>query len=74
MSLQNLGGEPRPRFLKIPAARRYGGGLSRGTLYKLAAKHPGLFKKYGKATLVDLEIFDSILNTLPAARLGARAA
>jgi hypothetical protein len=42
-----------PRFGRIRAAEARSG-LRRGFLYKLAAKHPGLFKKAGAATLVDL--------------------
>ena len=63
----------RPRYLRVKNAVTYGG-VGRSHLYKLAEKHPGLFRKNGKRTLVDLEIFDSILNTMPAARIGARAA
>jgi hypothetical protein len=56
----------RPRYLKIKAAVAYGG-VGRTTLYKLAKNHPGLFRKNGKSTLVDLEILDRILDALPAA-------
>ena len=43
-------------------------GLSRSALYKLATKHPGLFKKYGSSTLVDFDLLiDDILAKLPPA-------
>jgi len=62
----------RPKFLKIPAAVAYSG-ICRTKIYRLARQHPGLYRKHGKATLVDLEILDRILNALPAARIGVRA-
>ena len=65
--------EPHPRFLKIQAAATYCG-IGRSRLYLLARGHPGLFRKNGRATIVDLEMLDRILDALPAARLGARAA
>ena len=48
--------------------------MGRSKLYHLALKYPGLFRKNGKSTLVDLDVFDTILSALPAARLGTRAA
>jgi len=63
-------GKLRPRFLKIPAAVTYGG-IGRSKLYQLAAKYPELFRKNGRTTLVDLQVYDSILNTLPPYRLAA---
>jgi hypothetical protein len=62
-------GQLRPRFTKIPAAVAYSG-VGRSKLYKLAAKHPDLFRKYGKSTLVDIQVLDQILDALPAYRLG----
>jgi hypothetical protein len=56
------------RFGKLPAASEYCG-LSRATLYELAPKHPGLFRKSGTATLVDFRILDAILDALPNARI-----
>jgi hypothetical protein len=53
---------------RIPQAESYSG-LKRGALYKLAAKHKGLFKKAGAATIVDLQILDEILAGLPAAEI-----
>ena len=60
------------RFGRIPAAEQRSG-LKRGALYKLAGANPGLFKKAGAATIVDLEMLDQILAALPAAdvNLGA---
>ncbi len=59
-----------PRFGRIPAAEARSG-LKRGALYELAAKHRGLFRKAGEATIVDLELLDKILSELPAAEIGA---
>ena len=60
-----------PRFGRTPDAQRRSG-LSRGKLYQLAAQHPGLFKKYDTATIVDLEMLDRILEALPAADMRKR--
>jgi hypothetical protein len=54
------------RFGKIPTAVAHCG-VGRTTLYKLAAKNAGLFRKFGKTTLVDLDMLDSILASLPNA-------
>jgi hypothetical protein len=62
-------------------ARRWGrisdaidySGLSRTSLYKLAAANRGLFKKHGAATIVDFEILDRVLEASPAAELSASA-
>jgi hypothetical protein len=59
---------PRRRFGKIPAASEYSA-LSRATLYALAGKNPGLFRKSGSATLVDFDVLDAILNGLPVAEI-----
>ena len=45
-----------------------------GALYKLAALNPGLFKKAGAATIVDLDFLDSVLAELPAADINVGAA
>lgn len=58
------------RFGRIPVAERRSG-LKRGILYELAKQHPGLFRKAGAATIVDLEFLDRVLAELPAANLGA---
>jgi hypothetical protein len=58
------------RFGRIPDAERRSG-LKRSYLYRLAGKNPGLFKKAGAATIVDLEILDQILAALPAADVKA---
>lgn len=55
-----------PRFGRMPAAERRSG-LKRGKLYQLATANPGLFKKVGAATIVDLEMLDDILAASPAA-------
>jgi hypothetical protein len=58
----------RRRFGKLPAATEYSA-LSRATLYELAAKYPGLFKKNGAATIVDFDILDEVLDELPVAKI-----
>ena len=60
------------RFGRVPdAVRRCG--LSRSSLYNLASQHPGLFKKAGSATVVDLPMLDEIMADLPDADLSATA-
>jgi hypothetical protein len=51
----------RPRHVKIEVATEYGGD-SRSGLYKKAAVTPGLFVKDGQMTLVDLNVYDKILD------------
>ncbi len=60
-------------FGRIPKARDQSG-LSRSFLYELAAEHEGLFLKAGKATIVDLDFLDDILEKLPPADVKARGA
>jgi hypothetical protein len=57
-----------PRFGKIRIATQYSG-LGRSKLYELAAEHRGLFRKSGVTTLVDFQILDEILNSLPLAEI-----
>ena len=65
--MSNIHHPLRPRFAKIPAAMRYSGrGGSR--LYEWAIQYPGLFRKDGASTIVDLDILDQILDQLPIAR------
>ena len=45
-------------------------GLSRSALYGLAAENPGLFLKFGSATIVDLIFLDNLMANLPAAQIG----
>jgi hypothetical protein len=42
-------------------------GISRSQLYKFAPKYPGLFRKNGTATIVDLRILNKLLDDLPVA-------
>jgi hypothetical protein len=56
------------RFGRIAAAEQRSG-LKRGKLYQLAAANPGLFKKAGAATIVDLLMLDDVLAALPPADL-----
>jgi hypothetical protein len=63
----------RPRAGKIADAVQYSG-FSRSTLYVLAAQHLGLFRKHGRAVIVDFDILDLIIANLPAAEITARKA
>jgi hypothetical protein len=63
----------RPRFARLKPAANYSG-LGRSRLYELAAVHHGLFKKNGKATIVDFDALDQILDALPAATIKRRGA
>jgi hypothetical protein len=65
--------QPHSRFARINSVTATHP-VGRSNLYKLAAEHPGLFRKHGWNTLVDTEMLDRILDALPAARLGARPA
>ena len=56
------------RWGRIPHAIERSG-LGRSYLYKLAAEHPGLFRKHGTATVVDFQVLDTILEAEPAAEL-----
>lgn len=60
-----------PRFGRINDGIRRSG-LSRAALYTLAAQHTGLFKKYGVATIVDLDKLDQIIASLPDAEIAHR--
>ena len=56
------------RFGRLPVATTESG-LSRSTLYVLATKHEGLFRKLGSTTLVDLDLLDTIIAGLPPAEI-----
>lgn len=60
-----------PRFGRIKDAERRSG-LSRAFLYKIAPEHPGLFKKCGAATIVDLGMLDEVMAALPPAEITPR--
>jgi len=60
----------RPRFGRIPEALSYGG-ISRSRLYEWARERPELLRKNGRASLVDFNIYDEMLNALPTADLKA---
>jgi hypothetical protein len=59
---------PRKRWASVPNAVSYSD-RSKSTLYIMAKQHPGLFRKHGRATLVDLVKLDQILSELPPADL-----
>jgi hypothetical protein len=63
----------RPRFARIPEALTYAG-ISKSRFYEWARERPELVRKNGRASLVDFEVFDEILNALPTADLKATAA
>jgi len=56
----------RPRFGKIAEALAYSG-VSRSRFYEWLKERPELVKKNGRASIVDFDIFDEILDTLPTA-------
>jgi len=56
------------RFACINDAARYAA-RSRGQIYIWATKHPGLLRKDGKTSLVDLARLDQILDGLPIAEI-----
>jgi hypothetical protein len=60
----------RPRAGKVTTAAAYSG-LSRSRLYEIAKVTPGLFKKNGYAVIVDFDVLDRVINSLPVAEIGA---
>jgi hypothetical protein len=60
------------RFGRIPVATAESG-VSRSALYVLAARHRGLFKKLGSATIVDLTLLADIIAGLPDADINISA-
>jgi hypothetical protein len=58
----------RPRFGKLRRAADYSG-ISRSGLYKHAPSWPGLFVKDGRATLVNFDRLDDLLDSLPKAAI-----
>jgi hypothetical protein len=54
------------RWGRIPEAEEFSG-FKKGHLYKMARLHPGLFRKVGTKTVVDLEMLSSILENAPPA-------
>lgn len=59
----------RPNWGSIQTAR-VKSGRSRSWLYRTAAANPGLFRKAGRATIVDLRKLDEIMEALPVAEIG----
>jgi hypothetical protein len=60
----------RPRFGKVPTAVGYSG-CSKSRLYEWGAEHAGLFRKNGASTLIDFDVLDQILDSLPIADIKA---
>ena len=61
---------PSKRWGRVPDAENESG-LSRSTIYKLAGKHKGLFRKHGRSTLVDLWMLHGIIEATPVAEISA---
>jgi hypothetical protein len=59
-----------PRFGRISEAMQYAA-VSRSRLYEWGREKPTLFRKNGRATLIDFRELDKILDGLPAASLRA---
>jgi hypothetical protein len=72
MSIEQSPTRAHRRFGRIPVATAESG-LSRSALYVLAAKHRGLFKKAGSATIVDLNMLADIIAELPDADINISA-
>jgi hypothetical protein len=58
----------RPRSGNLRTAEIYSG-MSRSSLYELAAVYRGLFKKAGASTIVDFDVLDRVIDALPAAEI-----
>ena len=66
--LTRRGVAPRPRGGCIADAVAYSG-IGRSSLYIAAAKTPGLFRKNGKAIVVDFDVLDEVIDNLPPAEI-----
>jgi hypothetical protein len=60
----------RPRFGRVPAALTYAA-VSRSRFYEWAQTRPELIRKNGTASIVDFNVLDEILDSLPVAELKA---
>jgi hypothetical protein len=63
----------RPRFGRIPTAVAYSG-VGRSSLYEMASKVPGLFRKNGAAVLVDLDMLEQLVLAMPVAEINMPSA
>ena len=54
----------RPRMGKMPAAVAYSG-RSKSRIYEWGQQFPELFRKDGASTLIDFNVLDRILDSLP---------
>ena len=59
-----------PLTMKIPDAVKFSG-ISRASLYRLASDGRIVFRKFGKATLVDVKSLSLFLEALPIADLNS---
>jgi hypothetical protein len=57
------------RYGRLPGPGEKVSGLSRGSIYNLAAKNPGLLKKAGSASILDLNKLDRVIAELPDAQI-----
>lgn len=57
-----------PRFGRVKDSKSRCG-LSRSTLYEIAADDQGVFRKHGNVTIVDYHRVDRILEKLPPAEI-----
>jgi hypothetical protein len=58
----------RPRWADLNRAVEYSP-AGRSTLYLLASQHQGLFRKLGGKIVVDLDLHDAIMASLPSAKI-----
>ena len=56
------------RFGKVKDALDYSG-ISRSRLYQWGARRPDLFRKNGRASIVDFDVLDDLLDGLPPAKI-----
>jgi hypothetical protein len=59
---------PPRRWSRVPQACDHSG-MSKSSLYKIASQNPGLFRKHGRSTFVDLQMLDKIIEDAPPAEL-----
>ena len=57
------------RYGRLPGPGEKVSGLSRGAIYNLAAKNPGLLKKAGSASILDLHMLGQVIAELPDAQI-----
>jgi hypothetical protein len=59
------------QFLRLPKGKGQKlNGLSRAKIYEVAQAHPEIFRKVDGTTLIDMQRFNKVLASYPAAVLG----